>query len=180
MPMLYPPSTPEVRGVPSGAVSTVLRQSGAGSFSSNEEANSLSAVGALAGSAVAAPCEPIAKAKAAVITTAGPHLCRALCRMPDPSCAVLDNVVSYMAQEPVARQVASGVKGVACGIRGLCRGFFRQGGHRGLIFPRGLNSDKTIGQPCIRSCSVGGKWTIPVGDSPDPFFHHPHFLHDPA
>ncbi|MER7727690.1 hypothetical protein [Streptomyces sp. NPDC096323] len=29
--------------------------------------------------------------------------------------------------------------------------------------PRGLNSGKTAAQTCIRSCSVGDKWTIPVG-----------------
>ncbi|MEU1346296.1 hypothetical protein [Streptomyces sp. NPDC005776] len=30
-------------------------------------------------------------------------------------------------------------------------------------YPRGLNSGKTAAQTCIRSCSVGDKWTIPVG-----------------
>src|SRR5690606_20003581 len=55
------------------------------------------------------------------------------------------------------------VKGVECGLRGGLRGFPRWATRRGLIFPRGLNSEKTGGEPCIRSCSVGGKWTIPVG-----------------
>ncbi|NED90123.1 hypothetical protein G3I76_59875 [Streptomyces sp. SID11233] len=37
-------------------------------------------------------------------------------------------------------------------------------------YPRGLNSGKTAAQTCIRSCSVGRKWTIPVGVCTG-FFH---------
>lgn len=60
-------------------------------------------------------------------------------------------------------QVTSDVKGVGCGVRGLWRVFLRRATHRALIFPGGLNSEKTYREPCIRSCSAGVKWTIPVG-----------------
>ncbi|MDX3531212.1 hypothetical protein P1P75_33615, partial [Streptomyces sp. ID05-39B] len=37
-----------------------------------------------------------------------------------------------------------------------CPAIFRRAGRGVLIFPPGLNSEKTHGQPCIRSCPVAG------------------------
>ncbi|GAA1007929.1 hypothetical protein GCM10009564_19080 [Streptomyces thermogriseus] len=80
----------------------MFSQSGAGSPVSNEEENSRSAAGGLAGRATAAPCEPAAMTKAVVRTTAGPHLCRDLrCMRNAPPCgaAASDNVVNSVRKD---------------------------------------------------------------------------------
>ncbi|GGW65490.1 hypothetical protein GCM10010320_53390 [Streptomyces caelestis] len=133
-----------------GPVSTVFSQSGTGSSDSKEDANLRSASSGASGSATATPGAP------------GPERGRPPTRPPNPLCAELSaasagtlpaqwtTLSKSAVKDQQLPKCRGSVKGVGCGIRRRRPGFFRRGTDRALEFPRGLNSDKTHGQPCVR------------------------------
>lgn len=179
-----PPSMPDDRVVPSGPSSTVLRQSGCFSSASNEEVNAWSAVGfsPLSGERAdwaAATVGAVTTRTSEAAMSAAVRLCllREPCRgcMPSHSArrsarwTTLSERCTGSSREPSGRRCQGCWTRTAGRIDRIAEIVTPGRGRTGLRYPRGLNSGKTVAQSCIRSCSVGCKWTIPVGVCPAVF-----------